>query len=248
MSIRLLGYALIVLGAWQATSVAAADKEGWSGTAGLGYLAASGNSDSSNVNANIDLGYNWQKWHHSVAAAAIGAEADGNSSAERYTLDLKSKRDFNKFDYLFGLIAFQKDRFGGVEQQLSEAIGYGRRLINNDTHVLNLEAGAGFRQLEFQDSVDALGNVIDGGSESGAIIRLGGDYLWNFSDTAKFTQKLVIEAGSDNTSTEATSAVSAKLREALSLVLSLTVKNNSDVPAGSTSTDKFTAVTLSYSW
>lgn len=239
---RIIGGRLVVLGALLcACSVAQADdekKEGWSGNAGLGYLSASGNADNLNVNALGELYYDWEHWHHSLKALAVGASAGGVSSAERYTMDLKTQRDFSEFDYLFGLIAYQKDRFAGVREQLSETVGYGRRLINTDVHILNAEVGVGFRQIDFQDGTD----------DSGAIIRLGGNYRWNFSDTAHFDQSLAIEAGSDNTSTESISAVTAKLLGAMDLVVSFTVKNNSDVPLGTTSTDRFTAISLQYAW
>lgn len=211
---------------------------GWYGKAGLGYLAASGNADNFNLNALFDLGYNTQLWDHTLRTRAIGAAADGQSSAERYTLDLKSLREITENDYLFGLIAYQKDRFSGVDQQLSGSVGYGRRVFDTDVHRLNVEAGLGYRKLEFNDGTE----------DSGAIVRLGGNYTWDFSENAKFEQILAIEAGSDNTSTESISAISATLVENLKLAFSLTIKHNTDVPAANTNTDRFTAISLEYGW
>jgi putative salt-induced outer membrane protein len=224
------------------------DKGPWSGKAALGYLQASGNADNLNVNAALDLGYTWEKWTHSLAAAAIGAKANDVSSAERYTLDLKTQRDFSEFDYIYGLVAYQKDRFAGVAEQFSQTVGYGRRLINTDTHVLNIEAGVGFRQLTFADTINPDGTVTPGEDDSSAIVRLGGDYRWNFSETAHFDQTLSTEIGSDNTYTESVSSVTAKLLGAMDLVVSYTLINNSDAPAGTTSTDRFTAISLQYAW
>jgi len=222
-----------------AVTAQAAEKQlGWNGKAGLGYLSASGNADNFNLNALLNVGYNTQLWEHSLKTLAIGASADGQSSAERYTLDLKSLREVTERDYLFGLLSYQKDRFSGVEQQTSGTVGYGRRIFKTDVHELNVEAGLGYRQIDFADGTD----------DSGAIARLGGNYLWKFSDNAQFEQQLAIEAGSDNTSTESISSVSATLVENLKLALSLTFKNNSDVPAGNTNTDRFTAISLEYGW
>lgn len=208
----------------------------WSGKVGLGWLATSGNSETTNVSGHFDLGYKYQRWTHALGLLAIGAESNDQSTAESYTLNYKAQYDFREFDYVFGRFNYNKDKFSGVEQQTSETIGYGRRILNNDVHVLNLEAGLGFRQLDFADGTD----------DSGAIARLGGDYLYNFSDTAKFSQLLGIEIGSDNTYIESVSAVSAKLRDTLSAVFSYTIKNNSDVPAGLDKTDTFTSLSLEY--
>ena len=219
-----------------APAALAEDKPGWSGKAGFGYLGTTGNSETTNVNAVLDLMFNQHKWRHSLRVGAIGADTAGVSSAERYTFDVKSKYDFTEFDYAFGLVGWQKDKFGGVEEQLTGAVGYGRRLLNNDRHILNAEAGLGYRRLDFSD----------GTSDSGAVMRLGGDYRFNFSETAYFTQELGVEIGADSTTTLSVSAVSAKLLEALNLVLSYTIKNNSDVPAGTEKTDTFTAINIEY--
>ena len=227
-------------------------KEGWSGNVTFGYLEASGNADNLNINAGAEVYYDWEYWHHSLKATAFGAQANDEGSAERYTLELKTQRDLGEHDYLFGLIAAENDRFAGVRQQISETVGYGRRLINTDIHILNVEAGVGFRQIEFADTIDTTDPlnpfVVDGEDENDVIIRLGGDYRWNFSDTAHFTQTLAIEIGSENTSSESISAVTANLLGALDLVVSFTIKNNSEVPPDNTSTDRYTAVSLNYAF
>lgn len=220
------------------SAVAQAQEEStpWSGSAALGILATSGNSDTMNANLDLGLNYDVDKWHHTFGAAAAGADSNSVTTAERYKVGYKAKYDFTEFDYVFGLLSYEKDKFSGYDQQTTEAIGYGRRIINEDKQVLNLEAGAGFKQNELRNNT----------SEDSAIVRLGGDYLWKFSETAQFTQVLAIERGSDNTYAESISAVKATLMENLGLVFSYTIKNNSEVPAGSEKSDTFTAISLEY--
>lgn len=208
----------------------------WTGSAALGLLATSGNSETTNANLSLGLNYDLDRWHHAFGAAAAGADTSGTTTAERYKANYKAKYDFTEFDYVFGLLAYEKDKFSGYDQQTTEAIGYGRRIINQDNQVLNLEAGAGFKQNDLRDNT----------SEDSAIVRIGGDYLWKFSDTARFTQVLAIERGSDNTYLESISAVKATLLDDLGLVFSYTIKNNSDVPVGSEKRDTFTAISLEY--
>jgi len=215
-----------------------ADEGPWTAKAGLGYLGTSGNSETVNVNGVFDLGYKIGRWEHGLNLLAIGAEADSQSTAERYGLGYKAKWNIRDYDYAFGNINYDKDKFSGVEQSLSETVGYGRRIWNTPVHVLNAEAGIGFRQQDF----------LDGTSANGAIVRLGGDYLYNFNDVASFTQVLVFEIGDDNTSTLATSGLNTKLRDQLALVLGYTIKNNSDVPAGVDKTDTFTSINLEYTF
>lgn len=212
-----------------------ADKP-WSGSAALGILATSGNSETSSTNLSLGLNYDLETWHHEAQLLAAGADTASTTTAERYRAAYKAKRDFTEFDYIFGLLSYEKDKFSGYDQQTTQALGYGRRIINQEAQVLNLEVGAGFKQSDLRD----------GTSDDGAVLRLGGDYLWKFSPTAQFTQIVGIERGSDNTYLEATSAIRATLMEELGLVLSYTLKSNSEVPTGSEKTDSFTAISLEY--
>ena len=220
------------------TNLASAEEEAgpWSGNAGLGYLATSGNSDNTSVNGLFQLSYDLASWHHTFDAQAIGNVSNEVTTAEAYQAGFKSKYDFTEHDYIFGLVDWNKDRFSGYVMQTSEAVGYGRRLMNTDTQVLNVELGIGAKQAD----------LFDGTSQSGAIGRAATDYLWKFSETAAFTQLLAVESGSGNTYIESISAITAKLMESLALSVSYTVKNNSDVPIGREKTDTFTALSLTY--
>ncbi len=228
---------LLVASVFFAGPVAAAQQQGpWSGKAGLGYLATSGNSENSSLNAVFKLSYDLESWHHQFSAQAIGNVTNEVTTAERYQAGFKSKYDFTQHDYIFGLVSWEKDRFSGYREQTSEAIGYGRRLLNSETQVLNVEIGIGAKQADLSD----------GTRETGMIGRAGADYLWRFSESAEFSQLLAIENSSDNTYIESVTAVSAKLLESLTLGISYTIKNNSDVPVGQEKTDTYTAVNLEY--
>ncbi len=216
----------------------AQDKEGFSGQVGLGLLATSGNSDNESVNANLDLWWNYELWSHSLNGAAIRADTSGVTTAEAISLAWKSKYAFSDSNYLFGLVNWDRDEFSAYDQQLRETIGYGRRLIDTEQHVLNLEIGAGARQADLRD----------GSSQNDTIVYLGGDYRWAISETSEFTQTLSVEHSSDNTYIETNSSLSAKVRENLALIISFAVKNNSDVLPGTEKTDTFTTVSLSYAF
>ena len=208
----------------------------WSGKATLGYLATSGNTENSTLNSGFEVGYNTGKWAHLFNAAAINASESEITSAEAYDAGWKSERNLSDKDYLFGRLSWRKDRFGGYDTQISETVGYGRRLVDSDKHKLNAEIGAGARQSELQD-----GTKLDE-----TIFRGGMYYRWLLSETAEFRQDLTVEAGDENTYTESVTALSAKLKGNLALVASYTIKNNSDVPVLTEKTDTYTALSLEY--
>ena len=234
----LSGLAVIAVLALVASTGFAQDEEGFSGRVAFGYLATSGNSKSDSLNANFGLWWNQNPWSHSLLGRAIQSSTSGVTTAEAFGLAWQSRYAINETDYIFGLIALDKDEFSAYDQQVREVIGYGRRFIDRERHILNGQAGLGARQADLRN----------GTSQNEAILYLGGDYRWIISETSEFSQTLAIESGSDNIYLEATSALSANVRENLALVISYTIKNNSDVLPGTEKTDTFTAISLEYTF
>jgi putative salt-induced outer membrane protein len=221
-----------------AAAAAVAAESPWSGKFSLGFLSTSGNTDTTTYKTAFEVAYERNKWKHELRGGANGTEDSDVSTAESYQAAWKSDYNFTETDYLFGLINWNKDRFSGVTQQLSTTLGYGRRVLDTPSHILNLEIGGGYRDAELSDLT----------TEKGAIVRGGLDYTWLFSETSGFNQKLAIETGSDNTYIESISELRAKLVGDLAIVLSYTIRDNSDVPAGNVNTDKLTAVSVEYAF
>ena len=211
-----------------------------SGAVAFGYLATSGNTDSTNASGTFDLRYERTRWTHEWALAGISATSNDVTNAEAYSSKYKARRPFGESgkSYLFATLDWRRDRFSTYERELSETAGYGRRLIERGPHTLNAEIGAGARQAD----------LIDGTEQSDGILRAAMGYAWAFTDMTGFTQDLVVESGESNTSISAISALRARLVGNIGLVLSYRVKNNSDVVLGSEPTDRFTSISLEYAF
>lgn len=206
------------------------------GQIALGFSATSGNTDTTNLNARFLLGYKTGHWRHTGNVTGHRSSVDNATIAERYVATAKSDYSINEHDYLFATAQYETDRFAGFDRRTSEAVGYGRHLFKTEKHGLDGELGLGARQVRFED----------GGSENEAIVRVAADYQWTISETAEFTQKLVVESGRDNTYTEAVSALSTRLIASIFSTLSFTVKRNDTVPEDRRKTDTFTAIQLEY--
>jgi len=207
------------------------------GSAALGYLATNGNTDSTNANTSFKL--DWDRggnWVHGWTAMAVNASTDSTTTAEAYAAGYKGKRDFSQTSYLFTTGDWRKDRFSGYRDQTTEAVGYGRRLIETDRHMLALEGGGGAKQS----------TLSDGTSLDEAIVRGALDYVLHLSDNSEFNQKALVEIGDENRYTELKSAVKAKLVGNLALVASYTIKKNSEVLPGVENTDTFMSLSLEY--
>lgn len=222
--------------AQEETSAAAEEESPWSGAASLGYLSTSGNTETTSYNTKLRVGYTSNGWRHSLSAAANGADESEQTTAEAYQAGWKSEYSFTEHDFIFGTVDWRKDRFSGVDQQLTEAIGYGRRLIDTPSHLLSAGLGVGHRSAD----------LADGTSESSVIGRGSIDYNWIMTETSGFDQNIIVESGPDNTYIESVSALRARLLGDFAVVLSYTIKHNTDVPVGSENTDRLTAISIEY--
>ena len=214
------------------------DQDPIEGKASFGYLATSGNTDSTNANAAFGLIYRQIIWSHEFGLSAVSADNQGTTTAQAYTAGYVARRDFSEKSYLFAALDWQSDRFSSYDEQISETVGYGRHLLMSEAHVLNAEMGIGARQAELRN----------GFQEDEAIVRGSIDYIWTISDTTDFSQDLVVESGSSNTSIESVTELRARIIGDIALVLSLRIKNNSDVLPSTDKTDRFTAISLEYAF
>jgi putative salt-induced outer membrane protein len=200
----------------------------------LGLLATSGNTDTQSFSARIALGNDDYPWRHELNGESLHAEQDGEKIAERYLFAGKTDYRFNQYDYLFGTVRYEDDRFSSLDYRISETLGYGRRVMNEPTMSLDLELGVGGRH-----------NVMRSGErDDEAIVRGAANFGWAMSDTARVSQHLFSESGSDNTYTESTTALKLKINSKLATKFAYTVRHNSEVPEGWENTDTTTSVTL----
>lgn len=239
-----MGYSTVKWAPWAALAVlwfagaaaAAEEAEGLGGEAELGMVTTSGNTNTRSVNAKVKLRYLSGPWRHEGRLEGLRTSDGDTVTAERYLASGKSDYRYTPTDYVFGTVRYEDDRFSGYDYQMSETVGYGHRLVNRDSLTLDLEIGAGGRH-----SRETGGSARDEGIVRGAA-RLG----WDVSDSARFSEELLVESGESNTYTESVAALRVKINSRFAMKLSLTVKHNSTVPAGAEHTDSMSAVTLVY--
>lgn len=208
----------------------------WSGHADLGYTAASGNSETSHLDAGFGLQYATAPWTHSLELVVLEEEDSGEDTADRFEAEAKSEYALSEVSYVFGDVIYERDEFGGVRERTSETVGYGRKLLNTDVHTLEAELGIGARQAELQDGTE----------EEEGIVRVAGYYHRHISESASFDQGILVEAGDSNTFVESETALKLTINGNLYAKLGYTIKYNDTVPADVENTDTYTSVNLSY--
>jgi len=208
----------------------------WKGAGEFGYVATSGNTDTQSLSAKINLAHERAKWRHTLNLEALNNADKDATTAERYAGNWQTDYKFTEFDYLFGRLAYETDKFSGYDYRTSETVGYGRRVLKTPSMTLDLEAGAGARQSRLEAD----------GTERETIARLAGRYAWQISPNAKFTEDLSTEIGADATITRSVTALQTDIIGNLAMKLSYTIENTSEVPPGVEKTDTETMVSLVY--
>lgn len=229
--------ALVMLTGLTAGVEAAAPPD-WTGEGELGIVGTSGNTENRSINAKAKGVYTSDPWRHTALFEAYNNADAIRTTAERYLLSAKSDRKTSDFNYFFGLVTYESDRFSGYDYHVSESVGFGRRIIETPKLTLDLEVGPGGRQSKRND----------GQSENEMMIRLAGDLKWKLSDSAEFSETVSTEIGEDSTVTKSVTALKARIVGALAMKLAFAVRNVTDGPAGTKETDTETALTLVYAF
>ncbi|MDH5735093.1 MAG: DUF481 domain-containing protein [Gammaproteobacteria bacterium] len=242
-SVTLLAAALLM--ACNAYAEEDADaKSLWKASAELGYVATSGNSETESLNAKAMASTDRQQWRHKGEVTALRASNTDDFgvdviTAEKYTLMGQSDYKLEGKNFLFGVINYENDKFSGYDYRVTEAIGYGRRVVEDSDLVIDLEIGPGARQSKV---------TLTGKTESEQMLRAAAILNWAVSKTSNFGEALTVEAGEDVTVTKSVTSLSSQINGSLSMKITYTYKNTSEVPVGVEDTDTETAVTLVYNF
>lgn len=200
----------------------------WSGSGELSYLMKRGNTRSETFSAKGNAERDGEDWRHiaKLEASNIAQRSDAGideRTAERYFGSYKLDAKIDDANYIFNILSAEKDRYTGFNYEASYALGYGRRVIESDIQVLDIEAGPGYRFREYEQTPP-------GGdkTEGDAILRLAVRYSWAMTPTATFTEDLSSEIGEDATVTRATTAVTTKISDAWGLRVSHVLRHTTD--------------------
>jgi putative salt-induced outer membrane protein YdiY len=213
----------------------------------LGVIVTTGNTETSSFSAGITAQQELEKWTNDYRVEALykkeTTEEDGvdveSTSAHRVFGSAQANYKLDNPDHrLFGFASYEDNRLSNFDYQSTLAAGWSQKLWGTKKSSFEYSVGPGYSFAETQDGED----------QSSFIVRGSVAYKWFISDTAKFTQTLSTEVGSENTKSRAESALSATISGALSMKLSLKLDHNTDVDDDVEKLDTETAITLVYSF
>ncbi len=209
----------------------------WSGTGQLGFSMTSGNSDTENLSAGLAVKRESEKWVSDVSLDLLRASSDDVDTAERFTINTKTGYKFDDNDYVYYGTRYDNDNFSGFDYTMTTSVGWGHKFHDNEESRLITELGIGYKT----EALD-----IDRTENNGAVFSGKLDYMRQITETTKFEDVLLVEAGSDNTFVQNDLGFSFKVSEKFAVKLAHQYRHNTDAPVGRDSTDTLVSANLVY--
>jgi putative salt-induced outer membrane protein len=209
----------------------------WTGKGNIGASFATGNSENQAASAALELQNTVDKWQHTLGFAGNYGSDSGETTAQRWELRGQSQYAITERAYGFGAARYEDDRFSQYDYQASLAGGLGYKIIDTERTKFWVQGGPGYRYAEIQST---------GESEDGVIFRGDLGFEHQLTDTTKFVDRFLVEAGSDNTYMQNDLGLEVTIAGALGLRVGYQVRHNTDVLPGVDKTDTLTTVGLLY--
>ncbi len=248
----LLALAMASVSSCEAEETAEAEtakESNWKSNIEFGYVATSGNTNTTSINGRFAFSYEIEHWRHSFDIKAIFGSAQEDvtqlvkTNAERYFAEAKTDYKYDEKGYAFILTNYDDDRFSDNEYQAYVSVGRGLSMKFGENSDLDVEIGLGYRETKKKQTLTLPSEV-----QKETVFRLAGHYIWKISENSQFEQKLSVGVGADNTVTKSYSGLSANVLKNLALKLSLTATHQSQVRVDTEQLDTVTAFTLVYNF
>ncbi len=233
---------LLVLGLVLTSDLALAEEQkkfGWKGEVGAGYIATTGNSDTSKFNAKAEGTLEKLKWRHNIKATALSSQSNDIKDVEKYFIAGKSDFKYNELSYVFGRADYDTDKFSSFDYQYTATFGIGHRHLKNyPTMTLDVDAGIGLKGFKVKGA----------NSDMEGMGRLAAKYIWEFREKSNFNQELAAEFASSFDVYKSITGLTVQILGSFALGLSYTVKYTTDVQPDFEKIDTETTVNLLYTF
>jgi putative salt-induced outer membrane protein len=201
----------------------------WTGNVQFGYSGTGGNTQDNNVSGKFNILYQKAKWTDSLKLDGLFSNNKESTTAERYAGTTEINYNFKKRMFVFARNNTIYDKFSAYDLSISNALGYGLRILDLSKFSVDVQAGPGYRDARIAGT-QKHDDEITGYAAS--------TINWAVSKTANLQEIINIETGEDNTTTSSQTSLTADIVGNLGMQTSFTVTHNSQIPAGSTKTKK----------
>ena len=227
------------------------------GSAELGFLYKTGNTNSGDIKTGVDLRFDKGAWLSLInidllLKKADVADEDGHihfkTTDQKWTFDSKTNYslDSTEKNYIYGNIWYEENEFSSFNNQSSVSTGWGRHWYKSSNASLWGDVGPGYKRDLFKAT-----NTEPQSTAQTWIVQAQVLYIRKLNEYVEFKQNISIKQAlksSKNSIYKAETAVTTKLISTLQLKFTLTLDYNSKVEVSKENLDTQTAATLVYSF
>jgi len=222
----------------------------WAIRSVVGYSKTGGNTDNSAGNALFHAAHVMGDWKLLFGVDGLYGSTRGETTAQAWDAYLQGNYNITPQWYWYVGARYDDDRFSGFAYQAAVKTGFGYKFFDTDATKLTVQAGGGYRRLRPEILVrDDIGGIISRTplpDESDAIFDAGMTFEHNFNRATKLLVAATVQAGKENTLTNANVALQVRMNDHLSLSVAYNLTDNSNPPPGSGHRDSLTTLGLVY--
>ena len=190
----------------------------WQGSAELGFIVATGNTQSEVVNAVGESNRESGRWQHRIKLAAAGAVYNDIRNTESYALEGTVKYDLYEKKFLFANIRYFDDKFDSFNKIVSGAAGAGFQPLLQDKLTWDVFAGVGYSD----QSLEQTGEDI-----SGMTFLAISTYRHQLSDSTTLSFGSLLEYKPENTFSRNEASLKVAINHSLALKVAYELRYNS---------------------
>jgi putative salt-induced outer membrane protein len=222
-----------------------AAQDGLTGEVNVGGSMATGNTDTTRVDAEIKARYKAGRLEDNYRLVGEFSDDNGTTTAQRILGSVESRFDMQESLFVFGYLEFDDDKFSGFKYEIEGAFGAGYKVIDDDNMRLLLQAGPGYRYSKFSTPAPPALPLVSS-NENEFLIRGSADFEYDVTDTVSMTNAFIVTWDSSRTKIENTTALTSALIGDLSTRLSVNIRYNTDPPLLTKKTDTLSKISLVY--
>ncbi len=216
-------------GSWKGTNVQA------------GYVANTGNTNSSNFNAAGNLVYTNQPWTYTETTTYQRQEASGVVSANLFYTQGRAQYALGEKNYVYGQASYTDNQFDAYVYVYNENIGYGRYLPTSASMSWSVFLGPGLQQTEATQA--AGGQAINEPS-----MQVGTAYSWKINTNVTYNFNEQTQFSGQNIHSMLTTGITVALVKHLSLSVNYQVTDDTKPLDGKVPLNTMTAIQLGYNF
>lgn len=217
----------LAYGMIQAQEEATKEKENvWSGFVSLSMVFNDGNTNSKTQRVSTEIKKETSFGFASVYGEYNEGSSEGVTNTRNSKAGFKIAKDLDEKSYVFFNFESYKDSFKRLDRRNISTLGYGKKLINNETTKLNVEAGLTYNYENFEGASSEkywglrLSDDFTHDLESGVQIFQKAEYIPSVESSKKYT--ITSEQG-----------FRSKLTESISLETSVKLFYDNTIPKDS---------------